>query len=59
MSPAESETVRAEIAALTARAEAAERRATQSEAERDRLRALLGRLRTSLVETLNDPGEAV
>jgi hypothetical protein len=59
MSPATLEAALAEIAALAARAESAERRACLAEAERDRLRALLGRLRTSLVETLNDPGEAM
>jgi len=55
MTPAEAETVRIEIAALTKRAEAAEQRANRAEAERDHLRALLGRLRTSLAEVHNDP----
>lgn len=59
----EAEAVRAELAALVARAHAAEQCATHSElraikaeAERDTLRALLSRLRTSLAESFNDPG---
>ena len=50
MTPGEVETVRETIAALTDRAMAAEARATRAEIERDQLRALLGRLRTSLAE---------
>lgn len=50
MTPAESETVRRELAALTLRAEAAERRALRAEHQRDHLRALLIRTRTSLAE---------
>lgn len=55
MTPAEAETVRAEIVALTAHAELAEQRATRAERERDSLRALLSRVRTSLNESFNDP----
>jgi len=51
MTSAEQEAVRAEIALLTGRAEAAERRAQRAEAERDQLRALLARARTSLAES--------
>lgn len=58
MTPAESETVRAEISALTARAEMAERCAQRAEAERDHLRAILARSRTSLTELFNDPAVA-
>lgn len=56
MTPAEAEVVRAELATLTVRAERAERRARQAEAQRDHLRALLTRCRTSLTEAFNDPG---
>lgn len=55
MTPTEAEVVRAELAALAARVEQAERRAKHAEAERDHLRALLTRCRTSLTEAFNDP----
>jgi len=50
MSPAERDLIRDTLAALTDRAMAAEARATRAEAERDALRALLARVRTSLAE---------
>lgn len=56
MTPLEAEAVRRELTAQTARAEAAERRAIKAESERDALRVLLSRVRTSLAESFNDPG---
>lgn len=56
MTPLEAEAVRRELTAQTARAESAERRAIKAESERDALRALLSRVRTSLAESFNDPG---
>jgi len=50
MTPGEVEAVRETIDALTARAMNAEARATRAEIERDQLRALLSRMRTSLAE---------
>lgn len=46
----EREAMQRELAALTARAEDAEARAKRAEGERDALRALLSRMRTSLAE---------
>lgn len=50
--------VRSFLAQADARAATAQQRAARAEAERDQLRALLARVRTSLVETVNDPGVA-
>jgi hypothetical protein len=47
--------VRAQIEAAEHRAEAAEAARRRAEAERDALRALLARVRTSLNEAHNDP----
>lgn len=65
MTPIEAETVKVELTALAVRAEQAERsaarnemRALKAESERDMLRALLSRSRTSLAENFNDPGVA-
>lgn len=65
MTPIEAETVKSELIALTVRAEQAERcaarnemRALKAESERDLLRSLLSRSRTSLTENFNDPGVA-
>jgi len=55
MTPAEVETVRRELAAAAARANAAERRAIRAERERDHARALLARLRTTLSERTDEP----
>ena len=54
MSPQEAATVQAELAAVTRRAEVAEEEARRTKIERDHLRALLSRIRTSLAE-FNDP----
>jgi len=51
VTPAERDAIRETITTLTDRVLAAERRATKAEAERDVLRALLARVRTSLAET--------
>lgn len=58
MTPAEVNAVLHELSVLRERAEVAERRATQAETQRDSLRTLLTRIRTSLSEQFNDPGEA-
>lgn len=55
MNDAEASLVRAEIESLTRRAEAAESLLHTAERERDQLRALLARIRTSLNEVHNDP----
>lgn len=55
MSPAAIEIFRAELAAAVRRAEAAEARAARAERERDELRRLLIRLRTTLAEISDEP----
>jgi predicted nucleic acid-binding Zn-ribbon protein len=55
MNDAEASLVRHELASLTRRAEQAECSLREVARERDHLRALLTRLRTSLNEIQNDP----
>lgn len=57
MNDAEASLVRAEIEAANHRADQAEAAQRRAEADRDRLRALLSRLRTSMSEAFNDPGQ--
>jgi len=56
MNSVEADLVRHELASLTCRAEQAESSLRECTQERDQLRALLSRLKTSLVEVMNDPG---
>lgn len=56
MNSVEADLVRAEIESATRRAEQAESSLREVARERDHLRALLSRLRTSLGEVMNDPG---
>jgi hypothetical protein len=56
MNSVEADLVRAEIESATRRAERAESSLRECTQERDQLRALLSRLKTSLVEVMNDPG---
>lgn len=55
MTPEELASVQRTIADLTHKLDAAEQRAHTAERERDDLRRLLARSRTSLNETVNDP----
>jgi len=56
MNAAEADLVRCELESLTRRAEAAESSLRAIARERDQLRAILTRIRTSLNENANDPG---
>lgn len=57
MNVQEAALVRAQIEAAEHRAEVAEAARARAEADSDRLRALLSRLRTSMAEAFNDPGQ--
>lgn len=56
MNDTEANLVRAEIEALTRRAEAAESDRDRYKRERDQARAILARIKSSLAEVFNDPG---